>query len=314
MKTGIAILTLLLAAGAARGGPGGGGEITVSARLDRERARIGDPVRLTLEAAAPAGWEISFGDLAETLGPDWEVADGGVETEAENGLRVIRRWYSLLAFDSGELELAPPPVRARLPDRSEIEEAPPVLTLRVESLLEPGAEDIRDIKPPLAVGASGAAAVAATAGALIIAAAVFYALRRRKAPEPATAPPRPADQIALEALDEIRRKNLPARGLVKEYYLEISNVARRYLENRFGLRAPERTTEEFLQELAGDYSSFSRPHQELLADFLTHCDLVKFARYGPSADEIENVYRSARRLVVETAATAEEADRLGKKD
>ena len=79
----------------------------------------------------------------------------------------------------------------------------------------------------------------------------------------------------------------------------MSDTARFYLEERFDFRAPERTTEEFLRELAG--TKLLLPDQkESLGEFLESCDLVKFAKYEPGEKELRELHYSAVRLVEET--------------
>ena len=78
---------------------------------------------------------------------------------------------------------------------------------------------------------------------------------------------------------------------------------RRYLEDRFDLRAPELTTEEFLA-LAGSASNLSRDHQLLLRDFLRQADLVKFAGVRASEDEIRRSSDLAVRFLEETRENA----------
>ena len=85
----------------------------------------------------------------------------------------------------------------------------------------------------------------------------------------------------------------------ERFVVEVSEAARDYLEGRFGLRAPERTTEEFLAELSGSVALDGR-HKELLADFLTRCDLVKFARAVVDRSELQGLHQAAVRLVEET--------------
>jgi hypothetical protein len=297
----IALILLLLLTGA-----GAAANVSVEALLDPDRAHIGDPVSFTLKATGPAATEFSFGDLAEQLGSNWEITKSETETAKDEEATVVSHQYSILPFRTGRLDLAIPPVRFIIPDEGEIALSPPPLFLSVDSLIEDSAKaDIRDIKPPLALRRP-ILLLAAIAGGVVLILLAVIAIRKRRRAGPAPLPLRSAEEIALEALEEIKRQDLPARGMIKEYYLEVSGVVRRYLENRFGLHAPERTTEEFLQELTSD-NSLAEPHQQLLADFLTHCDLVKFARYGPSSGEIEGVYQSARRLVVETSRKPEPA-------
>ena len=105
--------------------------------------------------------------------------------------------------------------------------------------------------------------------------------------------------IAYEQLEKIKKEDLPGHGMIKEYYSRVSNAARHYLENRFGLRAPEQTTEEFLYDMSStDYLTVRQ--QDLVGEFLNECDLVKFARYGPTENEIERVYSAAVKLIDET--------------
>ena len=55
--------------------------------------------------------------------------------------------------------------------------------------------------------------------------------------------------------------------------MELSDVVRTYLENRFDMRAPELTTEEFLESVS-DSPDLTRDHQTLLRQFLRQADLV----------------------------------------
>jgi hypothetical protein len=77
-------------------------------------------------------------------------------------------------------------------------------------------------------------------------------------------------------------------------------VVRTYLEERFELHAPDRTTEEFLAELRSG-STLRPDHKALLEEFLSRCDLVKFARFEPTQDELRALLDAALRFIDETA-------------
>jgi len=79
----------------------------------------------------------------------------------------------------------------------------------------------------------------------------------------------------------------------------VSDVIRVYLEERFNLHAPDRTTEEFLDELRNS-SRLNEEHKALLENFLMKCDLVKFAREEPSEPELRGLLDAALRLIDET--------------
>jgi hypothetical protein len=65
------------------------------------------------------------------------------------------------------------------------------------------------------------------------------------------------------------------------------------------LHAPDRTTDEFLSELR-DRSPLKEDHKILLEEFLTRCDLVKFARHEPTEPELRALLDLALRLIEET--------------
>ncbi len=112
-------------------------------------------------------------------------------------------------------------------------------------------------------------------------------------------PPRPPHEIALNALALLKTKGYIERGEIDPFYIELSAIVRSYLEGRFGLRAPELTTEEFIRE-ATSTQSLNSDQQKLVAGFLEQSDLVKFARFRPDAVSMQDAWNAAERLVQET--------------
>ena len=158
------------------------------------------------------------------------------------------------------------------------------------------ANDIRDIKPPVNIP-SGWEWLCWTLGTLAVAALVFAAWRwwqKRRSQIPVE-PPVPAHVRAKEMLE----KALALIAHPKPFCTLVSDTVRTYLEERFEFRAPERTTEEFLQELRGT-NLLSLEQKEKLGEFLGCCDLVKFAKYEPVENELRDLHGSALRLVEET--------------
>jgi hypothetical protein len=87
----------------------------------------------------------------------------------------------------------------------------------------------------------------------------------------------------------------------------VSHALRLYLEERFELHAPDRTTEEFLAELQTS-QSLSPPQKDSLGAFLAKCDLVKFARAEPSEQELHDLWNAAMQLVEETTPSVNSPD------
>ncbi len=137
--------------------------------------------------------------------------------------------------------------------------------------------------------------VAVVAG---LAAWAWWRWQRRPVTVPMVEPPDPV--AVARARIEAARVHLEDP---RAYVAAVSDAVRRYLEDRFGLRAPEQTTEEFLEGLN------RRPlldvrHQGLLSGFLEQCDLVKFAGWRPGSGELGGLESAANRFVDETAPTA----------
>ncbi|MHB8521293.1 MAG: hypothetical protein ACYDH9_11125 [Limisphaerales bacterium] len=156
--------------------------------------------------------------------------------------------------------------------------------------------DIRGLKPPVAIPGEWTW-LWWTAGAIALAGVLFWLWRRRRN-QPAPVAPK----AVIPPHTRAREKLQAALRLLSEpqpFCIAVSDAIRSYLEERFDLRAPERTTEEFLLELQN--SSLLTPDQkQSLEDFLNRCDLVKFARYEPTERELRELFNAANRLVDET--------------
>ena len=161
--------------------------------------------------------------------------------------------------------------------------------------------DIRDVKPPvdMPVDIGWLWWVAAAAG--IMAALVYFFYRRRKPAlkPPVIVPARPAWEIALERLEDLSHKQYPRQGMFKLFYSQLSGIVRHYLEDRFRIKAPEMTTEEFLNFVKTS-AALKDGHKQILGDFLNGCDMVKFARYESSAHEAQANFDLTRKLIEET--------------
>jgi hypothetical protein len=113
-----------------------------------------------------------------------------------------------------------------------------------------------------------------------------------------------AYDVALRRLATLAQSGLPDAAAADAWYVELSAIVRRYLEDRYGVRAPELTTEEFLHE-ARRAPELSALHRDLLSSFLENCDRVKFAGYRPDTTESQHALQSARAFVEDTRLRAE---------
>lgn len=126
---------------------------------------------------------------------------------------------------------------------------------------------------------------------------VIFFIRQKARYEMLTA--KKPHEIAYERLSLLIKKDYIEKGLIKEFYFELSNIIRHYIEARFGLNAPEMTTEEFLLQVK-DSKELDYGYKNLLKDFLLLCDMVKFAKYLPAKKEISGAIDSVKKFIEET--------------
>jgi len=164
------------------------------------------------------------------------------------------------------------------------------------------ADGLKDVKPPLSVPFPWGWVGILFLGLSVI---IFYLLlRKRLRTKTAQATIQPQIlkhpwEAALERLMNLKQMNWPAQGKLKDYYVELSLIVRQYIEDRFNIHAKEMTTEEFLKSLK-DSQALTLKAKTMLKDFLSSSDLVKFAKYGPSAEEVETAWDSAKSFIEQT--------------
>ncbi|MEO5360312.1 MAG: hypothetical protein H7843_07660 [Nitrospirota bacterium] len=209
--------------------------------------------------------------------------------------------YVMRGFVPGEYVLSGYRVKYKVAGISKEQDVPPVNVTIHSTLFDNDTLEIAGIKGPEEdTGRRNLYfIIAAALLTAAVAALIYYLVKRRKGKKALPPPPRRAHETAYEALQRLKEKNLDKSGLIKEYFTELSSIVRYYIEDRFKLKAPEMTTEEFLFMVRGS-EELSGAHKELLKDFLNRSDMVKFAKYGPSFDEIQGSFISARKFIDET--------------
>jgi len=288
------------------------GDLDLQASVDNSRPSIGDWVTFRITAEGPEGVEFRRAELPGKL-PDYMALKyrSARDPVVKDG-RVSRTWeFTLDFFFTGQFPLPPIVVTCRGEDGKERQLLSPVFFVDIQDLpLDP--ENPEDIRPNRAMAEIHVSygkhyIIGGTVVGVLVLLLVGVPMLVRWLGRPEELPPVPAHVIAYEQMRKLVEDRLPEQGRVEEYYVRLSDICRHYIENRFGLRAPERTTEEFLLIMAGT-SYLREPHKELVQDFLEHCDLVKFAQYGPAVEEMEEAFASAKRLVDETRETDEEEE------
>lgn len=282
------------------------GAVHLTLTADRQRMGLAETLRLTLTVAAPAEGHLTLPEVTKTLGPFAVVqhrTTGPLSPTPQ--MQHWQREYILAVTAAGSLTV--PPLTVRVQEGDTVQElTTDPMTITVTTLLPAEADTsaIKDIAPPVPLVRRGLpawvwlAASALAAGGLVAGAWWWY--RRQRRPRPAPVVQRPAHVLALAALEQLQRQDLIGQARIDEFYIRLSGILRRYVELRFGLRAPEQTTEEFLATVLAT-GGLIAAHRDLLDAFLQHCDLVKFARHRPTMSDMEEALASAKNFVEYTA-------------
>lgn len=279
----------------------------VQIRLTAEPAqvRMDRDLILTLQITAPSHLNVTLPDLRERF-RGFRVADGFVtdpvtangSTRTEQHWRLtpdLMRTYRLAPFAVQVADTRTPPPRitwfATRPVIFPAEPAPPAVA---------GAPEVNP-KPFWIAPTPRMVLEWIALGLLMLAGGVgaWFALRllQRQARERRLSP----RERALAELDRLLRRNLPAKHLYKDFYIELTMVVRRYIERAHVIRAPEQTTEEFLAA-AARHPHFTPEVLAHLRRFLESADLVKFAGQEATPQTADEAAGSARRYVEEDAA------------
>jgi hypothetical protein len=295
------------------------GPFALTVEVTPAKTWVGDPVIIEVRVQTPEGYVVQFPG-AEDLGELEVRSVGDVEVRpgVEGGL-VWRRTITAESLSSGVVELpslvvkyAQEPAQADAEPVFEHELATDPFQVEVRSALttQDSVLTPRDItgvltppKKPLSPWSW-----AAIIGGLLTASlgiAAFAAWLRRRAHRPA--PPVLPEVWALRALSKLEAADLIDRGQAKEFYYRLSEIVRLYIELKFGLAAPEMTTEEFLLALARNRGAL--PYDaERLRDFLQACDLVKYAALRPRTEDAGQALGTARAFIDATAAAAQQRE------
>ena len=164
-------------------------------------------------------------------------------------------------------------------------------------------EGFTDIEGPLRIGIHPAVWI--VIGLLLAAALVALLLRRRPKARQTTAPEGPTPlERALGRLQLLRGEG--SQMEVDPFVVGVSDVVREYLEEALQTRAREQTSEEFLHELS-DKPDLPSILRETMPEFLSECDLVKFARQSIDADKRSDLLDTAASVIEETDGALRQA-------
>jgi hypothetical protein len=298
-KGSLILLTVLLLLPGVRGGRAQG--VSAIAITDSTNYLIGDAIHVRVTLTHPAG--VTFQPVVpDTVGSFQVIERQPFRQDGET--RTVTE-FVVARYDSGDAVLAPLVFQYSLPgDSASRSVATNPLRLKIHTVAVDTTKEIRDLKPPMSIPLS-AAEIMEILGILLLVAALAYAgwryWKKRKARaegEVSVLPPRAAHVIALEELGRLKEKRLWQQGLIKQFYVEATEIFRRYIENRYRQEALEQTSDEILAGLR----RLGMPEElvKRAEDALRRADLVKFAKQVPGIPEHEETLKFVQDFVQRT--------------
>lgn len=249
-------------------------------------------VLLTATLSSPSSVKTEMPDLRARARGFLSAEDYEEEPVVENG-RTVRtvKWKLQPSPGAAEYKIAPFSVCSSVAGPVYFKPPEPARSLDGEYDFSP-----KKALPPFGwklVG-WGAAALAALSSALF----GLWRLMRFAASKIREHRMSPIERARLE-LERLLRKDLPSLGKFKDFYVELTLVVRRYVQRKYGVRAPNMTTEEFLRETR-------IPKSESLGKFLRSADMVKFAGVSATREMADNAVGATKEYIETDNARTEE--------
>jgi len=291
-------------------------QVKATASLDSARILIGDQVKLILQLDKPKDMRVNFPVIGDSIAGKIEViSKTGTDTVKNGDIEKIISTYLITCFDSGSYQI---PIYWFSFEKNGISDsiASNSLLLNVATLAIDTTKGPADIKMPYDAPLTLKEVTPYILGIILVAAILFfilYSIKRRKQNLPVFSKPakpkEPAHVVALRELDRIKNEKLWQKDKIKQFYSEVTEVLRVYIEERFEIAAMEQTSDETLSAFKFRRDLLSEKTFSNLSHILTTADMVKFAKYIPLPDDnnltLVNAYFFVNETKKEEAKTLE---------
>lgn len=290
------------------------------AEVDTNYIMIGDQIHFRMKVLAEPGARVNFPVLKDTLAKGIEIVSGPMRDSVEerDGRMLIEESYVITSFDTGVYVLPSVPIQVLREDFNNVLRTDPIQLIVNTYVvdLQKGYNDI--VMPKSAPWTFGEILpyVLWVLLGLAVVALIVWIVRKRKRHEPIFANVKPAIppyELAIQALEEIKKEKLWQSGKTKEYYTRLTDAIRAYLNGELGISAMEQTSFETLRDLEKN-KNVTKEQREKLAMMFETADFVKFAKAEPLPNENESNLNIAYGFVNETNETIREQEEKARQE
>jgi hypothetical protein len=275
-----------------------------------QTATVGDPVTVEIDVSHPKGYKVRMPKPSAQQG-DFTVLEFGPAVEstatpvkpAADGVEHDRVRLTVAVYKTGAFSFPRQPLIVVGPDGKEYPASTDPVSITIQTVLTDKDSNLKDLKRQAEIEEPfpwrtwvGVASILA-----LLAALAWWFLRKRRRldlPAPAAQPELSLLEVAEVELRELNARGLPEKGLMKPFYVSLSEIVRKILEGGFCVTTAEKTTTEIVDAMEQNASPKPEPARlESIESLLSECDLVKFAKYVPPREEAHAALKSAVELL-----------------
>jgi hypothetical protein len=277
-------------------------DATVSAKTDARQIVVGDQVKLFLEVKHNSQSKLVWPVFPDTFNNLEIVEKGKIDTAKQGDIVTLKQRLLITGFDSGLFLIPSFKFTVIPPSGSPYLVAADSFQLSVQTVAVDTTQAFKPIKNIMEVKSSWMDYIWLIVGIavflILVAVVIIYFIKNKKVAAPVVVPAGPVETLQekyLRLLAELEQKQLWQQGKVKEYYIELTDLLRNYIELRFKTPALELTTDEILQQ--------ARRHKEMvkyfdpLRNILETADLAKFAKAQPLPQEHVDAMEQTKQFI-----------------
>jgi hypothetical protein len=270
--------------------------------INKDTILIGDVFTLEMSVTNFKNAEILFPIFKDTIGK-FEILEDFALVKTDN--KVIKKW-DLSIYDEGIYELNGFKTLAKQKDGTiDTLSSTEIVVLHVNTLPVDTTKAYKPIKPAKSIPFPLKEMVKKYAlyalifiHVLLILLALYFYFKKKKNKQTIEKTPLDFHAETIEKLKKIEQQKLWQNDQTKAYYFAISEILRNYLEGRYRINAMESTTDEIYSNMIALHENKAMSLK--LKEVLQQCDLAKFAKFKPLADENTKFMKYAQDFVLHT--------------
>lgn len=274
---------------------------TVKTTVDKTDILIGQQIHYKVETSMPDNtFRLSWFSVPDSFGNFVPILKEKIDSSYSNGNLNFSQQIIITSFDSGRQIIPPLALTASTLDGdSTFNIYTDSIAINVTYSPADSTLPFHDIKTiievkktfPLWIWALTAAGII-----IIIVLIIYFARRSKKKKETGIFESKlsPYDEAML-LLDELQKENLPEKNEIRQYYLRLSDIFKRYLSRKTNSYQMHLTTDELLMELG--QLDLSKEKIANFASCLTMGNIVKFARYVPPDYENQKCFSETKEMI-----------------